>query len=262
LLIDGHGVVRRCYEKLKRDAGGALEEPKLVHNAMRTGLQSLNKALSACPTSHACVVFDFGGKNWRHRLYPEYKANREPSTDEFKQGVRGLRSKVEGVLGVKALAVEHVEADDTIATLVRRWIESGRPAANVTVSATDKDLAWLGAHGVVIHSHFEDGPRDAAWVAGKFGDGITHAQILDYLALVGDKTDNVPGLNGCGPKTAHAWLTQYGTLPALLEKAGEIPGAIGDKLRAGIEAVKLSRTLVSLHTKVQCGVSWRDLLRE
>ncbi|MEX3924385.1 5'-3' exonuclease H3TH domain-containing protein [Paraburkholderia sp. BR10936] len=260
LLVDGHSVVRRVYEAV--NGGAPMIEAEKVKQASRSSLQSLRRAFDEHPSTHALVAFDAGGKNWRHALYPEYKANREESTPEFKAMIAPLRERVEGVLGVHTVAVPGVEADDVIGTVVRRWIESGRDPARITILSGDKDLVWLTAHRARVYDHFGAEWRGAEWIEKKFGAGIRAAQILDWLALNGDKVDGVPGLKGCGKVTATRWLNEFGTLDALIERAAEVSGKIGETLRAGIEDVRLSRRLVSLKTRVECGVTWGLLRRQ
>lgn len=256
LLIDGHNVVRRVYEAIT----DAPSEAERVARAMRSSLQSIRRCLEENATSHALVVFDHGGKNWRHGHYAEYKANRPPTPPEFKAAISGLRERIEGVLGVHTLSKDGFEADDLIGAIVRKWIDSGKPAAAITVASTDKDLQWLIAFGVRIRDHFEKIFKTEEDVQRKFG--VRPALVLDWLALVGDKTDNVPGLAGCGKVTATEWLNKYGSLSALLENADQIGGKIGEKLRAGMDMVRLSRLLVSLRTDMQCGVTWNQMRRQ
>lgn len=256
LLIDGHSCVRRVYEAIT----DAPDEAARVARALRSSLQSVRLILEANPTTHALVVFDHGGQNWRHRLYPEYKANRPPSTPEFKAMIPELRKRIEGALGVLTHSVPDVEADDVIAAITRKAIEAGIPGDAITVSTTDKDLAWLMCRGVRIWVHHDRKHKTEDDIVARFGVGS--AQILDYLALAGDKSDGVPGLHGCGPATAVKWLTQYGNLPGIIANAAEIGGAIGQKLRENMAALKLSRLLVSFKTDIQCGVTWNQLRRE
>jgi DNA polymerase-1 len=247
LLLDGHSIVRRVYEARKANNPKGQDEQTIVESSMYSALMSIQRALDEHPTTHGLAVFDYGGENWRHRIYPEYKANREPTTPEFKAGVHTLRTRINRTLGLCETAIEDAEADDVITTVTRRWDYRGP----VTLLTTDKDLTWLVAHGVRIWNHFEGHWRDAEWCMRKMG--VEPYQVLDYLALVGDKTDNVPGLHGCGPKTAAAWLEQYGTLENIIANADVIPGALGTKLKLGMDRLLMSRKLVSLASNINCG---------
>lgn len=259
LLIDGNGVAIRCYKKQKHDAPD-LDEAKVVQNAMKIALQSVRKALMDNPTTHALVAFDAGGHTWRHQLFDQYKANRESSSPELKAGLAELREKIEGILGVKCVAVPGVEADDTITTVCRRWIESGRSAASIIVACMDKDMTWLLSRGVRIWHHFDKRWITADDVRERYE--VEPSQILDYLALAGDKTDGIPGLHGCGHKTAVDWLTRWGSIAGIIAHADEVKGKIGEKLRASFDVVRLSRRLTALGSNVQTGLTWKTLERQ
>jgi DNA polymerase-1 len=262
ILFDGHSTARRTWEAIKGDKKRGTTDPvELARRTLRSSVQSFRNALEENPTTHALCVFDHGGKNWRHRVYPEYKAHRPEADPEFKAMIPELRSRIEGVLDVQTVAIPDVEADDVIAAMVRKCIEAGMPGDKITVLTTDKDLAWLAAHGCTVRNHFEGKNRDLEWVERKFGAGLGFRHILDMLALMGDKEDNVPGMNGCGPVNAAEWIRRYGTVENLLAHAHEISGAIGDKLRAQVDAVRMSRLLVSFKTQIQCGVTFNQLQR-
>jgi protein Xni len=252
LLIDGMSVIRRVYE-----ANDEKDPTQKAAIAMRNAFSSLRNILEMRPHTHALLAIDYGGETWRHRLYGPYKDNRPPTPPELRAALPALLERVKRELNLFSLAVPDVEADDTIATCVRRWLESG--GTEVTIITTDKDLTWLVAHGAKIWNYFEKSWRDQQWCLDKFG--IYPDQVLDYLALIGDGTDGIPGLHKCGPVTATKWLKEYGNFQGVIDNADKITGKIGERLRADIELVKLCRRLTSLHSAVKCGITWGQLKR-
>jgi 5'-3' exonuclease len=252
LLIDGMSTIRRVYE-----ANDETDPVKKVQKAMHSSYASIRNALEEHPHTHALIAIDHGGETWRHRLFAEYKANRDPMPPELRAAIPDLLKKLRENLSLFSLSIPGVEADDVIATCVRRWLEGKK--GKVVVISTDKDLVWLAAHGARVWHHFDRVWRDEEWCLNKFG--VYPGQILDFLALIGDTSDNIPGLYRCGAKTAAKWLGEYHTLAGVLENADKIPGKIGQKLRDDIEIVKLSRKLTMLHSAVKCGITWGDLRR-
>ena len=199
------------------------------------------------------VIFDAPGKNFRHRAYADYKANRPPMPEELKAQIEPLHALIDA-MGLKKLIVEDVEADDVIATLVRQARQADMA---VLISSGDKDLTQLVGPGVVVEDTMQDKRYDAAAVTEKFGVGPE--LIGDLLALTGDSSDNIPGIDKVGPKTAAKWLKEYGSLDAVIEHAGEIGGKIGDNLRAGLDQLALSRQLVALDDQVELPLELDDL---
>lgn len=252
LLIDGMNVIRRVYEANDEDT----PEKKTVV-ALRSAFASIRNILNQHPHTHALLAIDHGGETWRHRMYPQYKANRDPMPTELRAALPAFLEKLKEELGLFSLSIPDVEADDVIATCVRRWTESGR--GEVIVVSTDKDLTWLISHGAKIRNYFDKSWRTDDWCVQKFG--VHAGQVLDFLALTGDTVDGIPGLSGCGPKTAAKWLEEYGNLQGIYDNLDKIGGKIGQKLRDNIDDVKLSRKLTMLHSGVKCGITWGDLRR-
>ncbi|MGF6996697.1 5'-3' exonuclease [Paraburkholderia sp. GAS32] len=257
LLIDGTAIVRRVYEKNARDNPNQPLE-QTAEQSIRFALGSFRKALEEVPHTHALAAFDYGGKNWRHRLFPAYKDGREPMAQELRDRLPDFYCELRSRHGLYSNAVPGVEADDVIGTCARRWLEAEK--GEVVVSAHDKDMLWLIAHGVLIYHYFDHCYRDRAYVNERFY-GLEPSQILDFLALMGDSTDGVPGIDRCGAKTAAAWLNEFGTLAGVIENAEALPGIAGKSLRANIEQVRLNRQLVSLASNVQLGLTWKELRR-
>lgn len=252
LLIDGMNVIRRVYEANDEDT----PEKKTVV-ALRSAFASIRNILKESPHTHALLAIDHGGDTWRHRLYSQYKENRGPMPTELRAAIPAFLKKLKDELGLFSLSIPDVEADDVIATCVRKWTEDER--GEVIVVSTDKDLTWLIAHGAKIRNYFDKSWRTDEWCMQKFG--VHCGQMLDFLALMGDKVDGIPGLKGCGPKTAAKWLAQYGNLQGIYDNLDKIEGKIGQTLRDNIEDVKLSRKLTLLHSSVKCGIKWGDLRR-
>jgi DNA polymerase-1 len=202
---------------------------------------------------YLAVVFDAPGKNFRHALFPDYKAQRPPLAPELIQQIEPLHACIRA-LGLPLLQITHVEADDVIGTLTRQAVDRGLP---VLIVSGDKDLAQLVSAQVRMLDTMKNSVTDVAGVEHKFG--VPPTLIVDWLALVGDSSDNIPGVPGVGPVTAAKWLRQYGSLEALIADAAHIGGKIGDKLRAGLVQLPLSRQLATLNCGVPLPVTFETL---
>ncbi|MGH8641510.1 MAG: DNA polymerase I, partial [Burkholderiales bacterium] len=200
----------------------------------------------------ACV-FDAKGKTFRDDVYPQYKANRPPMPDDL---VVQLAPIKEGVvaLGWPLLEIEGVEADDVIGTLAR---QAERDGMKVVISTGDKDFAQLVSERVTLVNTMSNEVLDEAGVEAKFG--IKPGRIIDYLALVGDSVDNVPGVDKVGPKTAVKWLAQYGSLDDIVKRAPEIGGAVGENLRKSLDWLPRGRELLTIKCDVPLPLGVRDL---
>ena len=188
------------------------------------------------------MVFDAPGKTFRDDLFAEYKAHRPPMPDDLRSQIEPLLEAVEA-LGLPLLRIAGVEADDVIGTLACRAARAGQ---QVLISTGDKDMAQLVNEHITLINTMSNTVLDRAGVKAKFD--VFPEQIIDYLALVGDSSDNIPGIDKVGPKTAAKWLNQYGTLDGLLAHAAEIEGKVGENLRAGLETLALSRQLATIRT--------------
>jgi len=252
LLIDGLNIVRRCYE-----ANPAPDSPEKAQATARTAFSSFRRALTENPHTHALAAFDFGGRTWRHDLYERYREKRKPMPDELRDILPAFRQRLTDDLGLAVVCVPGVEADDVIGTVHSHWVAC--KAAPVVVVSTDKDLCQLIASGARIRDHFKPEWRDAEWVFTKFG--VPPEQLGDMLALMGDSSDDIPGVAGIGAKTAAKLLTEHGSLEALLAAAGSVKGKNGERLQEQAEMARLSRQLVELNVSVPVGVTWNSLRR-
>ena len=240
VLIDGSSYLFRAFHALPplTNAGG---EPT---GALFGVVNMLRATLKEKP-DYVAFVLDASGPTFRDELYPDYKANRPPMPEELRAQVEPMIRIVQA-LGFPLLRVEGVEADDVIGTLALQGAAQGM---EVTISTSDKDFAQLVRPGVALVNTMSGSRLDSTEaVVEKFG--VRPEQIVDFLALMGDTVDNVPGVEKCGPKTAAKWLAEYGTLGAIIDRADEIKGKIGDNLRAALPRLPLNRDLVTIKTDV------------
>ncbi len=251
VLVDGSSYLYRAYHALPPLSTSSGIPTGAVHGV----LNMLNKLVREQPTEHFAVVFDAPGKTFRDELYPEYKANRPPMPDELREQIEPILTAVVG-MGLPLLRIEGVEADDVIGTLCRQSVDAGM---EVMVSTSDKDLAQLVGDGVTLVNTMSDTSLDRDGVKAKFG--VYPEQIIDYLALVGDSSDNIPGVPKVGPKTAAKWLSEYGTVDNLIEHADDIKGKVGESLRDNLEQLALSRELVTIRRDIELPQRPDDLRR-
>ncbi|MFO7641626.1 MAG: DNA polymerase I, partial [Candidatus Competibacteraceae bacterium] len=216
-------------------------------------LNMLRRLLADYRPDYLAVVFDAPGKTFRHEMFPDYKAHRPPLDPQLLQQIEPLHTCVRA-LGLPLLQISGVEADDVIGTLTQQATARGLP---VLIVSGDKDLAQLVDERVRMLDTMKNVVTDVAGVEQKFG--VPPARIVDWLALVGDSSDNIPGVPGVGPVTAAKWLREYGSLDALIANAAAVSGKIGDKLRAGLEQLPLSRQLATLDFAVPLPVAFEDL---
>jgi DNA polymerase-1 len=238
-LIDGSSYLYRAFHALPpltNDFGEPTGALFGIVNMLRTTMKS--------GADYVAFVCDAPGRTFRDDLYPEYKANRPSMPDDLRAQVDPMM-KIVGALGFPILCVPGVEADDVIGTLARQAAEQG---IDTIISTGDKDFAQMvGPHTVLINT-MTNTRMDIEGVFTKFG--VRPDQIVDYLTLMGDSIDNVPGVEKCGPKTAAKWLGEYGNLESLFAHADKIGGKIGENLRAAIPRLPLSRELVTIRTDV------------
>jgi DNA polymerase-1 len=251
VLIDGSSYLYRAFFALPplTNSSGA------PTGAVLGVLNMLSKFLREFSPPHIGVVFDAPGKTFRDELFAEYKAHRPPMPDDLRSQTQPLLSAVEA-LGLPVLRVDGVEADDVIGTLARRAAAAGQ---TVLISTGDKDMAQLVNEHITLINTMSGTVLDRAGVKAKFD--VFPEQIIDYLALVGDSSDNIPGIDKVGPKTAAKWLNAYGTIDGLLEHAAEITGKVGENLRAGLTMLSLSRQLATIRTDLELPVDTAGLTR-
>lgn len=251
-LVDGSSYLYRAFHALP-----PLTSPKGEPTGAMYGVANmLRRLLEEEQPQRMAVVFDAKGKNFRHRLYPQYKANRPPMPDELRVQLEPLKALIE-IMGLPMMSVTDVEADDVIATLVRQAREQGMACV---ISASDKDLAQLVDDQVVLIDTMSETRYDPEGVVKKFG--VPPDRIVDYLALMGDTSDNIPGVNGVGPKTAAKWLKQFGDLDQLMARADEVKGKAGEKLRAALDQLPLSRELATVRYDVELPLRIDELSRQ
>ncbi|WGS47117.1 DNA polymerase I [Burkholderia sp. JSH-S8] len=238
LLVDGSSYLYRAYHAMP-DLRGPGGEPTGALYGIINMLRRMRKEVSA---EYSACVFDAKGKTFRDDLYADYKANRPSMPPDLALQVEPIHGAVRA-LGWPLLMVEGVEADDVIGTLAR---EAERHGMKVVVSTGDKDLAQLVTDHVTLVNTMTNETLDRDGVIAKFG--VPPERIVDYLTLIGDTVDNVPGVEKCGPKTAVKWLTQYDSLDGVVAHAGEIKGVVGDNLRRALDFLPLGRKLVTVET--------------
>lgn len=240
ILVDGSSYLFRAYHALP-PLSNSRGEPT---HAILGVVNMLRKLLNDYHPEHIAVVFDAPGGSFRNQLYPAYKANRPPMPEELRVQIEPLHEVIRA-MGLPLVMVEGVEADDVIGTLA---VEASRLGMETLISTGDKDMAQLVNERVSLVNTMSDTRTDGVGVQEKFG--VRADQIIDYLALVGDAVDNIPGVPKCGPKTAAKWLQSYGDLDNLTAHADEILGKIGENLRASLEHLPLSRKLATIKLDV------------
>ena len=248
LLVDGSSYLYRAYHAMAQ-----LSAPDGAPTGAMYGVLNMLRRLRADYVHDYCaVVFDAKGKNFRHEMFPDYKATRPPMPDDLRPQAEALPDLVR-LMGWPVLVIPQVEADDVIGTLAKMASEAGW---DVVVSTGDKDMAQLVNDRVTLVNTMSGETLDIEGVKEKFG--VRPDQIRDYLALMGDKVDNVPGVEKCGPKTAVKWLEAYGSLTGVMEHAAEIKGKVGENLQAALPQLPLSYDLVTIKTDVDLHTELSD----
>ena len=249
LLVDGSSYLFRAFHALP-DLRNKAGEPT---GALRGVLSMLAPLRASTGATHAVCVFDAKGKNFRHEWFPDYKATRKPTPEDLVPQIAPIHDCVRA-MGWPVIVEAGVEADDVIGTLTRQAVARG---FEVLISTGDKDMAQLVQPGVTLINTMSNETLDEAGVLAKFG--VPPERIVDYLALMGDTVDNVPGVEKCGPKTAVKWLTEYGTLDNLVAHAAEIKGVVGENFRKALDFLPLGRRLVTIACDVPLAESLDEL---
>jgi DNA polymerase-1 len=249
ILVDGSSYLYRAFHALP-PLSNSKGEPT---GAVLGVLNMLNKMIKEELPERIAVVFDAPGRTFRDDLFEQYKAHRAAMPDDLRSQVQPLLDVV-AAMGLPLLRVAGVEADDVIGTLAKQGAESGY---DVLISTGDKDMAQLVGARVGLINTMSNTRLDRAGVKAKFD--VFPEQIVDYLALVGDTSDNIPGITGVGPKTAAKWLSQYQTLDELIAHAGDIGGKVGENLRNGLAMLELSRKLATIDTALKLDISAEGL---
>jgi DNA polymerase-1 len=249
ILVDGSSYLYRAFHALP---------PLATRDGRPTGavkgvVNMLQKLIRTYGPTHIAVVFDASGPTFRDDIYPEYKANRPAMPDDLRSQVEPLHAIIRA-MGLPLLCESGVEADDVIGTLARQASNAGMP---VLISTGDKDIAQLVDGNITLVNTMTDTVLDREGVITKFG--VPPECIVDYLALVGDSVDNIPGVPGVGPKTAAKWLQEFGSLDALLAQADSVKGKAGESLRASLEVLGMARELATIKCDVELPLTFNDL---
>ncbi|MEY8253194.1 MAG: DNA polymerase I [Colwellia sp.] len=243
ILVDGSSYLFRAYHVPYLQALSTADgQPTGAITGVLNMLGSLKKDY---PNGNIIAIFDAKGKTFRNDMYPEYKANRPPMPDDLRTQIAPLHEII-SAMGLPLIVTPGVEADDVIGTLAKQADELG---IETVISTGDKDMAQLVTEHVRLINTMTDVEMDVAGVSEKFG--VRPDQIIDYLALMGDKVDNIPGVVKCGPKTAVKWLAEHGTLDEVMANADKVKGKIGENLREALEQLPLSYQLATIKCDVE-----------
>lgn len=241
ILIDGSSFIFRAFYAVRE-----LSAPDgTPTNAIYGVINMIKQMQKKYDTPYWVCVFDAKGKTFRDDLYPEYKATRKETPDELKSQIPVIHEIISD-LGIPVIVQSGVEADDVIATIAKHYASFDY---QILVATGDKDFAQIVNENITLINTMTNEILDTDGVINKFG--VKPEQIIDYLTLIGDTVDNVPGVMKCGPKTAQKWLTQYRTLDKIIEHKDEITGAIGENLKAALSWLPLSKRLITIDTQVK-----------
>lgn len=240
VLVDGSSYLYRAFHAMPNLSNSRGQATGAVYGVTNM----LRKLLADYAPEQLVVVFDAPGKTFRDELYADYKANRQAMPDELAAQIEPIHRVVKA-MGLPLLMIEGVEADDVIGTLATQAAAAGQ---DVIISTGDKDMAQLVNDRIQLIDTMKDARYDRAGVEAKFG--VPPERIVDYLALIGDTSDNIPGVPKCGPKTAVKWLADYGSLDAIMARAEEVGGKVGENLRASLAQLPLSRELATIKCDV------------
>ncbi len=252
VLVDGSSYLFRAYYALPdlRNSKGE------ATGAIRGVISMIKKLEKDFPESLVVVVFDAPGRTFRDDLYEDYKANRSSTPDDLKEQIQPIKDLVVA-MGFPLICMEGVEADDVIGTYALLASKAGQ---TVIISTGDKDMAQLVNQSVTLVNTMTETMMDRDGVIEKFA--VPPELIIDYLALMGDTVDNIPGVPKVGPKTAAKWLNEFGSLESLIDRATEIKGKVGENLRNSLERLPLSKALTTIKTDVEVPISLKDLKRD
>ena len=251
VLVDGSSYLFRAYHALPLLTNSKGE----YTNAILGVTNMLKKLVETYPEAYFGVIFDAPGKTFRNDMYPEYKANRASMPDELREQIKPLHQLIKA-MGLPLVMEPGVEADDVIGTLAKQAEEED---LNVVISTGDKDIAQLVTNKTSLINTMNNQWLDEEGVKEKFG--VPPDRIIDYLALMGDTSDNIPGVPKVGPKTAAKWLNAYGSLDEIIARADEVKGKVGESLRDHLDAIPLSKELVTIKCDVPLDKAPADLIR-
>ena len=249
VLVDGSSYLFRAFHAMPNLTNSQHEPTGAIY-----GVVNMLKRLQAdYGNDHLVVVFDAKGKTFRNDMYPEYKAHRPPMPDELRVQIEPIHQIIQA-MGLPLLCIEGVEADDVIGTMA---VQAAQHGMDTVISTGDKDMAQLVNEHVTLVNTMTATTMDREGVIEKFG--VPPELIIDYLTLIGDTVDNVPGVPKVGPKTAVKWLNEYGSLDAIVANADKIGGKVGENLRASLSYLPLSRQLVTIKCDVALDFSPENL---
>ena len=251
VLVDGSSYLYRAYHAMPDLTTSSGETTGAIYGV----INMLRRQLKEHPSDYLVVVFDAPGKTFRDDIYPDYKSNRPPMPDDLRAQIAPTHDVIQA-MGIPLLSVAAVEADDVIGTLSTT---ASAMSIDTDIMSGDKDLAQLVGKRVRLIDSMKGETYDTAGIKSRFG--VAPEQIVDYLTLVGDAVDNVPGVPKVGPKTATRWLETYRTLDNLVAHAEDIKGKVGDNLRQFLEQLPVSRQLVTIKTDVELDVTPKDLIQ-
>ena len=249
ILVDGSSYLYRAYHALP-PLTTSKNQPT---GAIKGVISMIKRVLIDHPDSPLAVVFDAKGKTFRHDMYSEYKANRPPMPEDLVQQIEPIH-RIISLMGIKLIMISGVEADDVIGTLAE---QARQKKLNTVISTGDKDMTQLVCDNVSVVNTMSGELLDENGVMKKFGVGPE--LITDYLALIGDKSDNVPGVDKVGPKTAVKWLNEYKNIEGIKKNADSIGGKVGENLRSSIETLDLAHELVKIKIDVPLEIGIEDL---
>ena len=252
ILVDGSSYLFRAFHALPP----LMNSKKIPTGAVKGVINMIRSMVKNNPESNVVIVFDAKGKTFRNELYDAYKAHRPPMPDELKVQIAPIHKIVEA-MGLPILIIDGVEADDVIGTLAR---EASAAGISTLISTGDKDLAQLVDDQVSLINTMTNEALDTDGVKSKFG--VYPNQIIDYLALVGDSADNIPGVPSVGPKTAVKWLAEHQSMSEIIDNASLISGKVGERLRESVEVLLLSYELATIKTDVELKMGVQDLKRK
>ena len=251
ILIDGTAYLYRAFHALPPLTNKQGENTGAIHGF----LKALFKIIEDFAPEHVGLVFDAKGKNFRHDIYSDYKANRSKMPDELSEQIPKLYEILE-LLGYPPIIIDGVEADDVIGTLSKQF----RKKKVVRIFSGDKDFAQLVNSSVAIINPITLETMDEVAVKKKFGIDAKH--IIDYLALVGDKSDNIPGLPGVGSKTASRLINQYGSVENIIKNKNLISGKVGETLKENVDQLKLSKILATIKEDLDLNINLKNLIKK
>lgn len=244
VLVDGSSYLYRAFHAMPNLTNSQGEPTGAVYGVVNM----LRRLLKEQPSEYFAVVFDAPGPTFRDQMYPKYKANRPPMPDELRGQIQPLHDVI-SALGLPLICVKGVEADDVIGTLAVAASEMG---IETLIASGDKDLFQLVGDKVLLVDSMKDITYDATGVVNKFG--VPPERMVDFLTLVGDSVDNIPGVPKVGPKTASKWLNEFGSLDELVQHANEIGGKVGEYLRGALDQLPMSKALATIKLDVQLDV--------